>query len=163
VGSSTIVSIFKKCHGASRRRPTHSTRHTPRHAHPTRSKTHTRTSSKTHTPSLALRRTPAAKTTPRNRIHPHRRCPLPTSANGSAKGRRTCFTLPRIVTSRRVHVARSFAECSSLTRNIEEVVAHSWVEGIEVCHSMEELKHVHSHAVAQAQAQLGLGLGGRDF
>jgi len=108
-----------------------------------------------HTRSPVLRRTPAAKTTQRNRIHPHRRCPFPASA----KGRRTCFTLPRLVTSRRVHVARSFAECSSLTRNIEEVVAHSWVEGIEVCHSMEEPKHVHSYAVAQAQ----LGLGGRDL
>ena len=43
--------------------------------------------------------------------------------------------------------------------NIEEVMAHSWVEGIEVCHSMEEPKHVHSYAVAQAQ----LGLGGRDL
>lgn len=44
--------------------------------------------------------------------------------------------------------------------SIEEVMTHSWVVGIEVCHSMEEPKHVHSHAVAQAQAQLGLG--GRD-
>lgn len=42
---------------------------------------------------------------------------------------------------------------------IEDVMAHPWVVGIEVCHLMEEPRHVHSHAVAQAQAQ---GLAARD-
>ncbi|KAL4068965.1 Pkinase-domain-containing protein [Scleroderma citrinum] len=40
---------------------------------------------------------------------------------------------------------------------VEEVMAHPWVVGIEVCHLMEEPRHVHSHAMAQAQAQLGSG------
>jgi len=46
--SSTIVSIFKKCCGTLHRRLTHSTWHTPKHTHPTCSKTHTRTSSEAH-------------------------------------------------------------------------------------------------------------------
>ncbi|KAI6137423.1 Pkinase-domain-containing protein [Pisolithus sp. B1] len=38
---------------------------------------------------------------------------------------------------------------------IEDVMAHPWVKSIEVCHLMEEPKHVHAHAIMQIQAQFG--------
>ncbi|KAH7922406.1 Pkinase-domain-containing protein [Leucogyrophana mollusca] len=34
---------------------------------------------------------------------------------------------------------------------IETVMAHSWVQGIEVCHAVAKPTHVHVHAMAQAQ------------
>ena len=127
VGSSIIVSIFKKCPSVSCRRPTHSTWHTPRHAHPTR---RTLAHRQRHSQSLALLRTPA-KTSPRNRIHPHHRCPpLPASVNGSVK-REVVFYPAKISNV-------SPRACRSLIRRmpkldlkkracIEEVMTHSWV------------------------------------
>jgi len=37
---------------------------------------------------------------------------------------------------------------------IEEVIKHSWLETIEVCHIVENPQHVHVHARALAQSQL---------
>ncbi len=37
---------------------------------------------------------------------------------------------------------------------IEEIMKQPWVQGIEVCHTVEKPKHVHVHARALAQAQL---------
>lgn len=37
---------------------------------------------------------------------------------------------------------------------IEEVIKHSWLESIEVCHLVENPQHVHVHARALAQTQL---------
>ncbi|KAE9396529.1 Pkinase-domain-containing protein [Gymnopus androsaceus JB14] len=37
---------------------------------------------------------------------------------------------------------------------IEEVMKHSWMQGIEVCHEVAEPKHVHVHARQLAQAQM---------
>lgn len=38
--------------------------------------------------------------------------------------------------------------------SIEDVMAHSWVQGIEVCHAVAKPTHVHVHAMQQAQAQI---------
>ncbi|KAG6329622.1 hypothetical protein ID866_9466 [Astraeus odoratus] len=38
---------------------------------------------------------------------------------------------------------------------IEDVMAHPWVDSIEVCHAVDKPKHVHAHAMMQAHAQLG--------
>jgi protein-serine/threonine kinase len=38
--------------------------------------------------------------------------------------------------------------------DIEEVMKHAWITQIEVCHLVEQPKHVHVHAQALAQAQL---------
>jgi len=35
--------------------------------------------------------------------------------------------------------------------SIEDVMAHSWVKGIEVCHAVAKPTHVHVHAMQQAQ------------
>lgn len=40
--------------------------------------------------------------------------------------------------------------------SIEEVVKHSWVESIEVCHSSPKPAHVHVYAQAMAQAQVAV-------
>ncbi|KAG1857123.1 Pkinase-domain-containing protein [Suillus subluteus] len=37
---------------------------------------------------------------------------------------------------------------------IEDIVAHSWVKGIEVCHAVAKPTHVHVHAMQQAHAQI---------
>lgn len=37
---------------------------------------------------------------------------------------------------------------------IEDIVAHSWVQGIEVCHAVAKPTHVHVHAMQQAHAQM---------
>ncbi|THV01257.1 Pkinase-domain-containing protein [Dendrothele bispora CBS 962.96] len=37
---------------------------------------------------------------------------------------------------------------------IEEVIKHSWIQGIEVCHEAKEPKHVHVHARQLALAQM---------
>lgn len=37
---------------------------------------------------------------------------------------------------------------------IEDIVAHSWVQGIEVCHAVAKPTHVHVHAMQQAHAQI---------
>lgn len=37
--------------------------------------------------------------------------------------------------------------------SIEDVMAHSWVKGIEVCHAVAKPAHLHAHAMQQAQAQ----------
>lgn len=39
--------------------------------------------------------------------------------------------------------------------SIEDVIAHPWVQSIEVCHTVEKPAHVHVHARALAQAQFG--------
>ncbi|EPQ61145.1 Pkinase-domain-containing protein [Gloeophyllum trabeum ATCC 11539] len=40
--------------------------------------------------------------------------------------------------------------------SIEEVIAHQWVQSIEVCHTMAKPNHVHVYAQQQAQAQVQL-------
>ncbi|KAF8878428.1 kinase-like domain-containing protein [Infundibulicybe gibba] len=42
----------------------------------------------------------------------------------------------------------------ALRSNIEDVVNHSWVKGIEVCHEVEQPKHIHVHARTMGAAQL---------
>lgn len=37
---------------------------------------------------------------------------------------------------------------------IEEVIVHSWIRDIQVCHAVAKPTHVHAHAVQQAHAQL---------
>jgi hypothetical protein len=37
---------------------------------------------------------------------------------------------------------------------IEDIITHTWVQGIEVCHTVEKPTHVHVHARALAQAKL---------
>jgi hypothetical protein len=41
-----------------------------------------------------------------------------------------------------------------LRSTIEEVIAHPWVQGIEVCYTVVKPSHVHVHARALAQAHL---------
>ncbi|KAF5382829.1 hypothetical protein D9757_007338 [Collybiopsis confluens] len=41
-----------------------------------------------------------------------------------------------------------------LRATIEEVMKHSWIQGIEVCHEVADPKHVHVHARQLAEAQL---------
>lgn len=36
---------------------------------------------------------------------------------------------------------------------IDELIAHPWVQGIEVCHTVQNPSHVHVNALAMAQAQ----------
>lgn len=36
---------------------------------------------------------------------------------------------------------------------IEDVVKHPWITEIEVCHTVDNPKHVHAHLQALAQAQ----------
>ncbi|KAF5312669.1 hypothetical protein D9619_003632 [Psilocybe cf. subviscida] len=43
---------------------------------------------------------------------------------------------------------------------IEEIVAHAWIQTIEVCHEVEEAKHVHVSARAMGMTYLGVGGGG---
>lgn len=42
-----------------------------------------------------------------------------------------------------------------LRSTIEDVVAHAWVKGIEICHEVKEPKHVHVSAKAMAAIHLG--------
>lgn len=37
---------------------------------------------------------------------------------------------------------------------IDDIIAQPWVQGIEVCHTIEKPSHVHVHAMAMAQAQV---------
>lgn len=37
---------------------------------------------------------------------------------------------------------------------MDDVMKHSWMESIEVCHEMDAPKHIHVHARALAQQQL---------
>lgn len=37
---------------------------------------------------------------------------------------------------------------------IEDIITHSWVQGIEVCHAVAKPTHVHVHAMQQAHAQI---------
>lgn len=39
---------------------------------------------------------------------------------------------------------------------IEECIKHPWVEGIEVCHTVNKPSHVHVYAQAMAQAQVAV-------
>lgn len=39
---------------------------------------------------------------------------------------------------------------------IEEVIKHSWVEAIDVCHLSPKPAHVHVYAQAMAQAQVSV-------
>ena len=40
-----------------------------------------------------------------------------------------------------------------LRATIEEVIAHAWMEGIEVCHLVAKPTHMHVHAKSLVQAQ----------